>query len=219
MSFFIQLLATDPLAYLVALVTLAFALVLNNVVQASVASLMGDRTAKLRGFTSTEPRLHLNSIYLIWLVLFGFALPNQIPLNSYAFSKTPAREALVWWSGPLTMVVWAFVLFVAYVLTLRFGGDALLGLGQGFAVGASRVLGLATLFLFPVPPLPGARAVYAIGSPEIRRGLASLETWMNRTPFGFMIIFIVLSILGVTGAISGFFLNIFQAILQAVGLI
>jgi hypothetical protein len=217
MFFFIQLLAIDPLAYLVALVTLAFSLVLHNVAQASVASAFGDGTARLRGFTSTEPRLHLDTYYLIWLAVFGFALPTQIPLNSYAF-RQGSREALVWWSGPLAMIVWAFLLITAFVLTLRFGGDALEGLANGFGQGATRVLSLAVVFLFPVPPVAGARAVFAVGSPEVKRFISSLEVWMSRTPFGFMIIFVVLSVLGVTGAISRFFLNIFQAILGVFGL-
>ena len=217
--FFIQLLATNPLAYLVALVTLAFALVLHNVAQASVAAALGDSTAKLRGFTSTEPRLHFNTLYLIWLAVFGFALPTTIPLNSYAFSKRGSSEALVWWSGPLAMILWAFVLFTASILTQRFGGVALEGLSGGLIYGAGSVLGLGVVFLFPIPPLPGARAVFAVGSPEIRRGITSLEQWMSRTPFSFMIIFVILSVLGVTGAISRFFLTIFTAILQAVGLL
>jgi hypothetical protein len=217
MFFFIQLLAVDPLAYLVALVVLAFSLVLHNVAQASVAAGFGDGTAKLRGFTSTEPRLHLDTYYLIWLAVFGFALPSQIPLNSYAF-RQGSREALVWWSGPLAMVLWAFVLVTAYLLTLRFGGDALEGLANGFGQGASRVLSLAVVFLFPVPPVAGARAVFAVGSSEVKRWISSLESWMNRTPFGFMIIFVVLGVLGVTGAISRFFLGVFLAILSAFGL-
>jgi Zn-dependent protease len=217
--FFIQLLGLDPLAYFVALVTLAFALVLHNIAQASIAAAMGDSTAKLRGFTSTEPRLHFNTFSLIWLAVFGLALPTTIPLNSYVFSKRASSEAFVWWSGPLVMVVWSFLLFTASLLTARFGGEALLSLAKGFDYGASNVLSLGVIFLFPVPPLDGARAVFAVGSPEIRRGIASLEQWMSRTPFSFMIIFVVLSVLGVTGAISGFFLNdIFTPILQAVGL-
>jgi Zn-dependent protease len=218
MFFFIQLLATDPLAYLVALAALAFSLVLHNIAQASLASAFGDGTARLRGFTSTEPRLHLDTFYLIWLAVFGFAIPTQIPLNSYAFSKQGPREALVWWSGPLAMIVWAFVLVTTAVLMSRFGGVALEGVANGLSQGAIRVLSLGVVFLFPVPPLPGARAVFAIGSQQVRGWLRDLEGWMARSPFSFMLIFVVLSILGVTGALSNLFLSIFLAILSAVGL-
>ena len=217
--FFIQLLATDPLAYLVALATLAFSLVLHNIAQASLAASFGDKTAALRGFTGSEPRVHLDTMYLIWLAVFGFAIPTQIPVNSYVFAKQSAREAFVWWSGPLAMILWAFVLFAAGIAALRFGGDALEGLATGLQYGASQVLGLAVVFLFPIPPLSGAKALYAVGNAQVRSSLSNLEMWMSRSPFSFMIIFIVLSILGITGAISRFFLNIFMAVLNAVGLL
>jgi len=219
MFFFIQLLATNPLAYLVALAVLAFSLVLHNIAQASLASSFGDKTAALRGFTGSEPRVHLDTIYLIWLAVFGFAIPTQIPINSYVFAKQSAREALVWWSGPLGMILWAFVLFAAGVATLRFGGSALEGLASGLQFGASQVLGLAVVFLFPIPPLSGAKALFAIGNAQVRSALSNLEMWMSRSPFSFMIIFVVLGALGITGAISRFFLGIFTAVLSAVGLL
>lgn len=217
MFFFIQLLATDPLAYLVALATLAFSLVLHNIAQASLAAGFGDKTAALRGFTASEPRIHLDTMYLIWLAVFGFAIPTQIPVNSYVFAKQSAREALVWWSGPLAMILWAFVLFTAGIATLRYGGNALEGLAGGLQYGASQVLGLAVVFLFPIPPLSGAKALYAIGNAQVRNSLSNLEMWMSRSPFSFMIIFVVLGALGITGAISRFFLSIFTAVLSAVG--
>jgi hypothetical protein len=219
MFFFIQLLATDPLAYLVALAAIAFSLVLHNVAQAATASAFGDGTARLRGFMGTEPRLHLDTMYLLWLAIFGFALPNQIPLNSYAFSRQGAREALVWWSGPLAMIVFAFLLITSAVLMLRFGGGALEGLANGLNQGAGRVLSLGVIFLFPIPPLAGARAVFAVGNAQVRGWLRDLEVWMSRSPFSFMLIFIVLSLLGVTGALSGFFYRIFIAILGVFGLV
>lgn len=219
MFFFIQLLATDPLAYLVALATLAFSLVLHNVAQASLAAGFGDKTAALRGFTSTEPRIHLDTMYLIWLAVFGFAIPTQIPVNGYAFAKQSAREALVWWSGPLGMILWAFVLFAAGIATTRFGGEALEGLARGLQFGAGQVLGLAVVFLFPIPPLSGAKALHAIGNAQVRSSLSNLEMWMSRSPFSFMIIFVVLGALGITGAISRFFLSIFTVVLQTLGLL
>ncbi|NJK46159.1 MAG: site-2 protease family protein [Pleurocapsa sp. SU_196_0] len=216
-SFFIQLLATDPLAYLWLWRRWRSLWCCITSRRRRWQRLLGDSTAKLRGFTGTEPRLHLDTFYLIWLAVFGFAIPTQIPVNAYAF-RQGSREALVWWSGPLAMVLWAFVLFTAYTVLSQFGGDALGGLALGFAYGASRVLSLAVVFFFPVPPVAGAKAVYAVGSPEVKRWVSSLEMWMNRTPFGFMIIFVVLSVLGVTGAISGFFVQIFVAILGLFGL-
>ncbi len=217
-SIFIQELFTSPLTYLMALAAMAFGLVLHNVVQALVASSLGDDTAKNQGFTSTEPRAHLNPIYLIWLAIFGFAIPNTIPLKSYNLRGRSSSEVLIWLLGPFSLVVWAFVLILVGALLNKFVGESSQAIASGFFSGAGNVISLAALFIFPVPPLDGARVVRAFGNREINRVMDQIEQFTNSTPFGFMIIFLVLSYLGITRAISGAIISLIVAVLQAIGL-
>jgi Zn-dependent protease len=217
-SIFIQELFTSPLTYLMALAAMAFGLVLHNVVQAQVASSLGDQTAKSQGFTSTEPRVHINPIYLIWLAIFGFAIPNTIPVKSYNLRGRASSEVLIWLLGPLSLVIWAFVLILVGALLNKFVGDSAQSIASGFFSGAGNVISLAALFIFPVPPLDGSRVVRAFGNREINRVMDQIEQFTNSTPFGFMIIFLVLSYLGITRAISGAIIAVIVAILQAIGL-
>ncbi len=218
-SLFIQELFTSPLTYLMSLAAMAFGLVLHNVVQALVASSLGDQTAKNQGFTSTEPRVHINPIYLLWLAIFGFGIPNVIPLKSYNLRGRSSSEVLIWLLGPLSLVLWAFVLIVVGALLTKFVGDSSQSIVSGFFSGAGNVISLAVLFIFPVPPLDGARALHAVGNREINRVLDQIERFTNSTPFGFMIIFMVLSYLGVTRVIAGAVISVIVVILQAVGLL
>jgi Zn-dependent protease len=218
MSFFIQELFTNPLVYLMSLAAMAFGLVLHNVLQALLASSLGDDTAKNQGYTSTEPRVHINPIYLIFLAIFGFAIPNPIPVKSYNMRGRSSSEVLVWLMGPFSLVLWGFVLILIGAILGKFGGEGVSAIVSGFFAGAGNVINLAVLFIFPVPPLDGARALHAVGNREINRVLDGLQNFTNSTPFGFMIIFLVLSALGVTGAISRVIISVIVAILQAIGL-
>jgi Zn-dependent protease len=218
-SLFIQELFTSPLTYLMSLAAMAFGLVLHNVVQALVSSSLGDQTAKNQGFTSTEPRVHINPIYLLWLAIFGFAIPNVIPVKSYNLRGRSSSEVLIWLLGPFSLILWAFVLIVVGALLTKFVGDSSQSIVSGFFSGAGNVISLAVLFIFPVPPLDGARALHAVGNREINRVLDQIERFTNSTPFGFMIIFMVLSYLGVTRVIAGAVISLIVVILQAVGLL
>ncbi len=210
MTAFIQLLGSDPLSYVVALVALAFGLVLHNVAQALIAARLGDGSAKLRGFASTEPQVHMDAFSLIWLAIFGFGIPKSIPLRLYGKNS---QEAFVWLSGPLFMLIWAFVLLLIGTALSRFGGDAVGSLVNGLYIGASQSISLAAVFFFPIPPLDGARALAAVGTPEIRRSLGNLEQWMSRTPFSFFLIFLVLSFTGILGFVTSPIISLMTSLL------
>ena len=200
--FFIQYLGQDPLAYLIALFVLAFGIVLHNVFQALLANAFGDPSAKQRGFTSTSnPTLHLDSFSWIWLAIFGFAVPTSVPVRLN--NRQYAKEAAVWLAGPISMLLWAFVLMlVASAITLFSGNDdSLRSLVLGIMLGAFNSVSLAAIFIFPIPPLDGARALFAVGNSKVKGFLSNLEQWMSRTPFGFMAIFLVLSFTGLLAAV------------------
>jgi hypothetical protein len=217
--FFIQYLGSDPLAYMIGLFILAFGLVLHNVFQALLANAFGDSSAKQRGFASTSnPTLHLDGFSWIWLAIFGFAVPTTIPVRLY--NRQYSKEATVWLAGPLSMLLWAFLmLLLASLLTLFLGNDdSLRSVSLGLILGAFNSISLAAIFIFPIPPLDGAKALFAVGNSQIKNFLASLEQWMSRTPFGFMLIFLVLSLTGILSFVRGPILGLMLGILQALGL-
>jgi len=204
---------------MIGLFILAFGLVLHNVFQALLANAFGDSSAKQRGFASTSnPTLHLDGFSWIWLAIFGFAVPNSIPVRLY--NRQYSKEAGVWLAGPLSMLLWAFLmLLLATLLTLFLGNDdSLRSVSLGLILGAFNSISLAAIFIFPIPPLDGAKALFAVGNSQIKNSLASLEQWMSRTPFGFMLIFLVLSLTGILSLVRGPILGLMLGLLQALGL-
>lgn len=217
--FFIQYLGQDPLAYLIALFVLAFGVVLHNVFQALLANAFGDPTAKQRGFASTSnPTLHVDGFSWVWLAIFGFALPASIPVRLY--NRQYAKEALIWLAGPISMLLWAFVLLlVAAVITQAAGqDDSFSSLVRGLLIGAFSTVSLGAVFIFPIPPLDGARALFAVGNSQVKSFLGNLEQWMSRNPFGFMIVFLVLSLTGILGAVRSPIISAMISAIQALGL-
>ncbi len=217
--FFFQLLISNPLVYLIALFAILFGLVLHNIAQALAASSFGDSTAKMRGFTSTEPQRHLNSFSLIYAVLFGFGIPTQIPVMTRNIRGRGGPEALVWLAGPLGMIGFTFVLLLVSSLTQRLAPGDLSVVAEGLSTAAFFVLQIAVVFLFPIPPMAGASALAAVGGQGAREFLRTIEGFMQRLyPFGFMLIFIVLSFTGVLGFVTGIVQNLLLRLLNLIGL-
>ncbi len=217
--FFIQLLGQNPLVYLIALAAILFALVLHNIAQALTASGFGDSTAKLRGFTSTEPQRHLNTFSLVYAALLGFGIPNQIPVQSRNIRSRGGPEALVWLAGPLGMIAFSFVLLVVAGLLQRFAPSEFLIVATALQTAVIFVVQIAVVFLFPVPPMAGASALAAVGGSGARQFLATMESFIVRLyPFGFMLIFILLSFTGVLGFVSGLVYSLLSSLLNLIGL-
>jgi Zn-dependent protease len=212
---FLTLLLQSPLVGLIVIAAILFGLVLHNIVQTLIADRTGDSTARTYGFLGTDPRIHLDPLSLVFMVLLGFAFPKTIPLRGSSLKGRGQTEALVWLSGPLGLVVYAFVLLVLSVLVARFAGEALNAVGSGFFLAARYVVEYAVVFIMPVPPLDGARALSAVGSIEARRFLAQLESY---GPIGFILIFLVLSRTGILDAISSPIIGALLNLLRFIGL-
>lgn len=205
----------EPLVFLIVVAAILFGLVAHNVVQALVAASQGDPTASNLGFVGTDPRIHIDPLSLLFLVLLGFAIPRSIPLNPRNIPGRGGREAFVWMMGPVAMVGWAFVLLVAAGVLARFAAAPLDLVVGALGIAATIAIQLAVVFVFPVPPLDGARALMAAGGPEARRFMRQLEGY---GPVGFILIFLVLSYTGVLGAVSGAVMALLRTLLGLVGL-
>lgn len=214
----LQLLTIDPLAFLIAALLTAFAMSAKNAIQALLASRLGDSTARLRGFTALNPTIHIDPISAVFVLLLDFGWTRPIPLGRL---RSRSAEAWVWFSGPLTYFALAFTLLLAASLLAASGllpnvpGGGLAALFatndpllRGLTVAALVLVRIGVVNLFPIPPLDGARALYAIGSHEVVKVLRQIESW---GPIGFIAIFLVLSLTGIIGLVGGV---VFNAILQ-----
>ncbi len=110
--------------------------------------------------------------------------------------------------GPLGFFVAAFL----YGLLARFLPYPF---GEGLFVAQRLMLLHAAIYLFPVPPLDGAKALYAVGGYETRRFLDRLASY---GPLGFLLIFLLLSYTGVTGSVVQGLAGLLGVLYRALGL-
>jgi Zn-dependent protease len=209
MSFGFLPLLENPLAFLVAFAAAAFGLVMHNVAQAWLADRYKDNQPRRFGFLSLEPRVHLDILGIAFLLLLGFGFPRPVP-----FRLIRNKEAAVALMGPLGMLGMAFIYIVLSRL-LGSVGPATAGIASGLAFAGSVMISHAVVFLFPVPPLDGARVVYALGGPEARRFMDQLQGY---GPMGFFLIFLLLSLTGILGAARTGIAGAINALLSAIGL-
>ncbi len=196
-------LLNDPPVFLVAFALAVLGLILHNLFQAWLADRYGEMAPRRYGFLSLDLRVHLEPLGLLLLLLLGFGWPRFVPTN------LPGRKgAFVALMGPLGFFVAAFLFgLLARFLPYPFG--------EGLLVAHRLMLLHAAIYLFPVPPLDGAKALYALGGYETRRFLDRLASY---GPLGFLLIFLLLSYTGVTGSVVQGLAGLLGALYRALGL-
>ncbi|KIX84805.1 site-2 protease family protein [Thermus filiformis] len=194
---------SDPGVFLVAFLLAVLGLMLHNLAQAWLADRYGDPGPRRHGFLSLDLRVHLEPLGLLLLLLLGFGWPRFVPYR--LFGGKEARVALM---GPLGFLLAAFL----YGLFARFLPYPF---GEGAQVAQGLMLLHAAIYLFPVPPLDGARVVYALGSREAR---ALMDRLASYGPLGFLLVFLVLSYTGVTGAVVRGLAGLLGYLYRAMGL-
>jgi Zn-dependent protease len=196
-------LLNDPPVFLVAFALAALGLVLHNLFQAYLADRYGETAPRRYGFLSLDLRVHLEPLGLVLLLLLGFGWPRFVPTN------LPGRKgAMVALMGPLGFFFAAFL----YGLLARFLPYPF---GEGLLVAQRLMLLHAAIYLFPVPPLDGAKALYAVGGLEARRFLDQIAAL---GPLGFILIFLVLSFTGVTASVVQGLSGLLDSIYRVLGL-
>ncbi len=200
----------NPAVLIIAGIIMVMALIFHNMLQAYVASRLGDPSPKLAGFASFDPQRHLDPIGVLFLLLLGFGWPRAIPVNARNYAGRGKQEAWVWLAGPGAYLL---VGFVSFLLAAVFATSGNVQLVQAFMVAASTSVLHAVINLFPLLPLDMGRAVLAWGNPDLRRFVLQIAQY---GVLGFMVFFLVLNLTGVTSRLLMVFLNVFD---RLVGLI
>ena len=196
-------LLNDPPVFLMAFALAALGLVLHNLFQAYLADRYGETAPRRYGFLSLDLRVHLEPLGLVLLLLLGFGWPRFVPTNLPGW-----KGALVAFMGPLGFFFAAFL----YGLLARFLPYPF---GEGLLVAQRLMLLHAAIYLFPVPPLDGAKALYAVGGLEARRFLDQIAAL---GPLGFILIFLVLSFTGVTASVVQGLSGLLDSVYRVLGL-
>ena len=171
-----QLLQDDPSGFLRLAVLVAFALVtavtVHEFSHALVATGLGDNTARRLGRLSLNPMRHLDPGGAIMMLIAGFGWGKPVPVDPRQLSRGHADTALVAAAGPLSNLVFAFLLAIPFKAGILVPASLSLDrtthvMTGGLNDGIADILALVIFFnlllgvfnLLPLAPLDGSRVM------------------------------------------------------------
>ncbi|MDK2010922.1 MULTISPECIES: site-2 protease family protein [unclassified Deinococcus] len=179
----INLLSSDPLAFLIVAAALLLSLAFHEFAHAWTADRLGDPTPRRFGRVTLNPINHLDPIGSLLLLFAPFGFARPVPINP----NNLGRWGTLWTAaaGPLSNLLIALVCvgIIAVVPreTLLAGGTLATFLFTVLSVN----LGLAIFNLLPIPLLDGSRIVGGL-VPSLGRSLSQFEA----QPFSFLIVMV-----------------------------
>ncbi|MBC8279944.1 MAG: site-2 protease family protein [Chloroflexi bacterium] len=188
----LDLLQDDPSGFFRLAVLIAFSLVtaitVHEFSHALVSTTLGDNTARRLGRLSLNPARHLDTGGPIMMFIAGFGWGKPVPVDSRQLSRGHTDMALVAAAGPLSNLIFAFLLAIPFKTGMLIPAGLSLDrvarvMTGGFSDGIADILALVIFFnlllgifnLIPLAPLDGSRIVAGIVPPEHAASYAKLQ--------------------------------------------
>ena len=188
----LDLLQDDPSGFFRLAVLIAFSLItaitVHEFSHALVSTTLGDNTARRLGRLSLNPARHLDTGGTIMMFVAGFGWGKPVPVDVRQLSRGHTDMALVAAAGPLSNLIFAFILAIPFKTGMLIPAGLSLDrvarvMTGGFSDGASDILALVIFFnlllgifnLIPLAPLDGSRIVSGIVPPEHSESYAKLQ--------------------------------------------
>ena len=200
----------DPATLLISFAVMIFALIFHNVAQAFMASRYGDQTPRYTGYLSFDFKKHLDPMGVIFLLILGLGWSQNVPVNSRNYPRKGYGEIIVWYSGPAAFFL---VAFVSALFAEAFRDANIPVLFEAFYVAALYAVFHGVIHLFPVWPLDGAKAALAWGNRSVRDFVYKVQSFY---PFGFIVFFLLMSVLGVLTVLESVVLNFIMQIVRTI---
>ncbi|MEF3304609.1 site-2 protease family protein [Paenibacillus sp. GYB003] len=165
------------------LLVLVLAFTVHEFAHAYAAYKFGDPTAKQLGRVTLNPRVHLDVLGTILILIAGFGWAKPVPVNRGRFKHPRLMGIVVSAVGPLSNFVLAFVGIVIYHIFATSGilNGASTGVVAAIDLFLRRLVELnIVLFIFnliPLPPLDGYRIIEDLAPSHIRMKMAQNEQW------------------------------------------
>ena len=172
----LDLLQSDPSGFLRLAVLIMFALVtavtVHEFSHALVATGLGDNTARSLGRLSLNPMRHLDPGGTIMMFIARFGWGKPVPVDPRQLSRGHTDTALVAAAGPLSNLIFAFLLAIPFKAGVLVSAGLSLDrvahvMTGGLSSGIADILALLIFFnlllgvfnLLPLAPLDGSRVV------------------------------------------------------------
>ncbi len=187
-----DLLADDPSGFFRLAVLIVFALItavtIHEFSHALVASSLGDNTARRLGRLSLNPMRHLDPGGTLMMFIAGFGWGKPVPVDPTQLSRGHTDTALVAAAGPLSNLMFAFILAIPFKTGVLVPASLSLDrvarvMTGGLSDGLADVLALVIFFnlllgvfnLLPLAPLDGSRVLAGLVPREHVASYAKLQ--------------------------------------------
>lgn len=183
---------SNPLYFVVWLVSLLIAITVHEASHAYAADRLGDPTPRLQGRLSLNPLRHLDPIGTILLLIFRFGWGKPVQFDPYNLDNPRRDAALISLAGPASNLVMATVasLIIRFVLPPYYSAILYPFVFMN--------VGLAIFNLVPVHPLDGAKILIGILPLDLAN---EWQLIMNRYGI-FILLFLLLPIWGTSPILS-----------------
>lgn len=184
----LEILRTDPLAFVLLAVALILAIALHEYGHALAADLQGDRMPRAMGRLSLNPARHLDPLGTLFIFLVGFGWGKPVEFRPQALASKRFGAAIVALAGPMMNLLLAVLAAFAYVAL--FGASALesdILVSRGGEISDATQIFLriflslnvllAVFNLVPVPPLDGSRLLTIFLPPSKQKVIFFLDRW------------------------------------------
>jgi len=169
---------TNPLLFAVYIISLLIAIAIHEFSHAYVADYLGDPTPRLQGRLKLDPRVHIDNMGMLFLLLFGFGWGKPVQFDPYNLKNPQKDAALISIAGPVSNFILAILLSILLRLLILFELNFLITIGMFIFLPMIQMnLVLGVFNLLPIHPLDGFKIVAGILPKEKAQEWYGLERW------------------------------------------
>jgi len=163
----INYLFSNPVQFAIYLLAILVAITIHEFAHAWMADHLGDPTARIQGRLSLNPKVHLDALGMVLLLLIGFGWGKPVPFDPFNL-KNPRRDAaLISIAGPSVNLILA--LFLSLIMRIIIATNLSFLVSLVFLLFVPLIqlnIILGVFNLLPITPLDGFKVVGGLLSEE-----------------------------------------------------